>query len=86
MKKGKIIALVLFCTALFFSTSSCTVLVPVNNGQHKGWFKNPRNPHNPKHRQTIKPFKSRGAHYVIITEDQNNGKKKGKKYGKNKKK
>jgi hypothetical protein len=30
-----------------FSTSSC--VVKKDNGKHKGWFKNPNNPHNPAH-------------------------------------
>lgn len=86
MRRGKILALFLFCILLFFSTSSCTVLMPANNGQHKGWFKNPRNPHNPRYHKTIKPFKSDTKHVIIINDNNNKSKKKAKKNGKHKKK
>jgi len=45
---GKLIILLL-STALVFNLTSCLVLVPKDNGKHKGWYKNPKNPHNPKH-------------------------------------
>jgi hypothetical protein len=47
MRTLKKIAILLLCTGLLFSTSSCVVLVKKDNGKHKGWFKNPNNSHNP---------------------------------------
>lgn len=33
-----------------FSTTSCVVfLEKKDNGKHKGWYKNPKNPHHPGH-------------------------------------
>jgi hypothetical protein len=52
--------------------SSCAVFVGPkhDNGKHKGWYKNPNNPHNPAHGTTQPgPPKSNGN---------GNGKKKGK--------
>lgn len=36
---------------ILFSAASCLVLVNPkhDNGKHKGWYKNPNNPHNPAH-------------------------------------
>jgi hypothetical protein len=40
--------------SIFFAAniSSCTVTYTRHhdNGKHKGWFKNPKNPHNPAHK------------------------------------
>jgi len=41
-----VIILLIFCTGLLFSTTSCVVLVKEDRGRHNGWFKNPKNPHN----------------------------------------
>jgi hypothetical protein len=52
MKKIIKITLLLLCTGLFISLTSCAVLVPApkkDNGKHKGWYKNSNNPHNPRH-------------------------------------
>ena len=32
-------------TAILFTAESCVVLVKEDNGKHKGWYKNPHNPH-----------------------------------------
>jgi hypothetical protein len=32
---------------LLCSFSSCLVVTKTDNGKHKGWYKNPHNPHNP---------------------------------------
>jgi hypothetical protein len=47
MKPFKTIATLLLCMGLLFSSTSCVVLVKKDNGKHKGWYKNPNNPHNP---------------------------------------
>jgi hypothetical protein len=47
MKKIKALILLLaFCSGLLISSTSCVVLVKEDNGRHRGWFKNPKNPHN----------------------------------------
>ncbi len=47
MKKLKSIAILFLLTAFLFGTSSCLVVHTKDNGKHKGWFKNSKNPHNP---------------------------------------
>lgn len=57
MKTFRTLALHVLCVGFLFSITSCAVLiVPDNgrqatykhdNGNHYGWFKNPKNPHNP---------------------------------------
>lgn len=38
----------LFLTLLILATSSCVIVQPKHdNGKHKGWYKNPNNPHHP---------------------------------------
>jgi ABC-type oligopeptide transport system substrate-binding subunit len=59
MKRFKTIAVLLLCMGFLFSTTSCVVLVKENNGKHKGWFKNPNNPHHP---YSTNPGKSKGNH------------------------
>jgi hypothetical protein len=47
MKSLKAISL-MFLTVILFNLTSCLVLTPAsNNGKHKGWYKNPNNPHHP---------------------------------------
>ena len=57
MKTFKTIATLLLCLVLLFGVTSCVVLVKKDNGRHKGWFKNPNNPHNP---YSTNPGKSKG--------------------------
>ena len=52
----KIVAIVL-CIGLLSGATSCVVFVKRDNGNHKGWFKNPNNPHNP---MSTNPGKSKG--------------------------
>ena len=47
MKTLRIVALLVFCICFLFSTTSCAVFVIKDNGKHKGWYKNPNNPHHP---------------------------------------
>jgi hypothetical protein len=46
MKNLRVLTLIVFCTAAIFNSSSC-ISVKKDNGKHKGWFKNPNNPHHP---------------------------------------
>ncbi|CAN5533890.1 hypothetical protein BH10BAC1_BH10BAC1_20850 [soil metagenome] len=57
IKTIKISSAMLLCSVLLLSTSSCFVSVSENNGHHKGWYKNSKNPHNPS---TTNPGKSKG--------------------------
>lgn len=41
----KISLFLLFSTAL--SLNSCVITTHKDNGKHKGWYKNKKNPHNP---------------------------------------
>lgn len=55
-------ALLLIFTLLLGSTS-CIVFHPIDNGGHKGWYKNRNNPHNPNTTNpghTGNPGKSKG--------------------------
>jgi hypothetical protein len=45
---------------LLLGTQSCIVLNKKDNGKHKGWYKNKKNPHNPKHNNSKK---NKNAHY-----------------------
>jgi len=53
---GKIVMLTA-CLGFMLNLSSCVVYVKKDNGKHKGWYKNPNNPHNP---QTTNPGKAKG--------------------------
>ena len=57
MKKVKLFAVVIMSAGLLLGTSSCFIAVSKDNGQHKGWYKNPNNPHNPN---TTNPGKAKG--------------------------
>jgi hypothetical protein len=60
MKHIRILA-ILMCCGILLNTTSC-VTVRKDNGKHKGWFKNPNNPHNPAHtsKAAAKPAKAKG--------------------------
>jgi hypothetical protein len=47
MKVLKSIAILAVSSALLFSQASCVVVHTKDNGKHKGWRKNPNNPHHP---------------------------------------
>lgn len=59
MKKMKIIMILVLCTGLLLNATSCLVFVNKDNGKHKGWYKNPNNPHHPN---STNPGKSKGKH------------------------
>jgi hypothetical protein len=56
MKILKITLITLLLSFIISSGTSC-VAYRKDNGKHKGWFKNPNNPHNPN---TTNPGKSKG--------------------------
>ena len=39
---------ILLCTLLLFGATGCYTTGKKDNGNHKGWYKNTNNPHNPK--------------------------------------
>ena len=45
MKYSRIIFFIFLFAAFMFTAESCVVLVKENNGNHKGWYKNPQNHH-----------------------------------------
>jgi ABC-type oligopeptide transport system substrate-binding subunit len=47
MKTLKAFAIIVLCSGLLFGSTSCAVFITENSDQHKGWFKNPNNPHHP---------------------------------------
>lgn len=47
MKKLKSYSPLFLLTLGLFYISSCIVVPAGNNGRHRGWYKNPNNPHNP---------------------------------------
>lgn len=49
MKPLKAISLIVLPLILLVSSQSCLVLYKKDNGKHKGWYKNKKNPHNPKY-------------------------------------
>jgi hypothetical protein len=55
--KLEVVAILVFCLGLLFSTTSCAVFVNDNNGKHKGWYKNSNNPHHPN---STNPGKAKG--------------------------
>ncbi len=57
MKPFRTVIILALCAGLLFSVTSCTVFVKKDNGKHKGWFKNPNNPHN---QDSTNPGKSKG--------------------------
>jgi hypothetical protein len=58
---GKI-ASALICIFFAVNISSCTITHSHRHdrGKHKGWFKNPKNPHNPGHKPGSNPGKGNG--------------------------
>jgi hypothetical protein len=55
MKAFSKILAIFICMSFLFSTTSCVVFRPKDQGKHKGWYKNRHNPHNPN---TNNPGKS----------------------------
>jgi hypothetical protein len=54
----KVAIMALFIQALF-SMTSCFVVLPQDQGNHNGWYKNSNNPHNPL---STNPGHSKGKH------------------------
>lgn len=48
MKTVRLYTVLLIGLVFMFSTTSCFVVVSKDNGKHKGWYKNPKNPHHPR--------------------------------------
>lgn len=49
MKSLKLVSVSILLFMFLLSTTSCVSLQRIDNGHHKGWFKNTKNPHNPHH-------------------------------------
>lgn len=47
MRTGKVIMTMILNVSLCLGMMSCIVVHKHDNGKHKGWFKNPNNPHHP---------------------------------------
>lgn len=60
MKTVRLFTALIVGVVFMFSTSSCFVFVNKDNGHHKGWYKNPNNPHHPKSTNPGKAGKSNG--------------------------
>lgn len=58
MKQFKSIAILIMLTAFLFSASSCVVLRK-DNGKHKGWFKNKKNPQKKIYKKSTKDIKKK---------------------------
>ncbi len=57
-KKIKYFLIIFLILAVCYCFSSCAVIVRKDSGKHKGWFKNPKNPHHPLHKpDVVKPPK-----------------------------
>ncbi len=59
MKYFRAFLLLALIAGFLFTGISCAVIVKSNNGNHKGWYKNPNNPHHP---QSSNPGISVGKH------------------------
>jgi len=46
MKTPQKIAIIVLSILFILSLTSCAVFVKHDNGKHKGWYKNNKNPHN----------------------------------------
>lgn len=57
MKNFRPVILMIVYLAFLFCSTSCVVFSKGDNGRHKGWQKNPNNPH---HQNSTKPGKSKG--------------------------
>jgi hypothetical protein len=59
MKKIRGFQILFLCIFLASVASSCMVLHTKDNGKHKGYYKNPKNPHNENY---MDQGKSKGNH------------------------
>lgn len=59
MKQFKSIAILIMLTAFLFSASSCVVLRKKDNGKHKGWFKDKKNPQKKIYKKPTKGVKKK---------------------------
>jgi hypothetical protein len=53
------------CTRQTTVVNRSTTVVKKDNGKHKGWYKNPNNPHHPSH--------NRGSTVVVVNQNNGNG-------------
>ena len=53
MKTLKNILIIFLILTVCYCFSSCAVIVRKDSGKHKGWFKNPKNPHHPLHKPAV---------------------------------
>jgi hypothetical protein len=66
MKILKLFSALVLSTGLMIGVNSCSVhIFKKDSGKHKGWYKNPNNPHhpnttNPGHTKSPKPPKAKG--------------------------
>lgn len=60
MKTIRLFTTLMIGIVFLFSTSSCFVYVDKDNGKHRGWYKNPNNPHHPQSTKPAKVGKSNG--------------------------
>lgn len=60
MKIFKTISIMSLSVFLVINLTSCFIVLEKENGKHKGWYKNPNNPHHP---ETTNPGKSKGSHH-----------------------
>jgi hypothetical protein len=47
MNHLKFIARIFLPLYILLMVTSCVMVMPANNGNHEGWYKNPNNPHHP---------------------------------------
>jgi hypothetical protein len=55
MKTIRTVVILLLCLGFLLSVNSCVVFLRKDNGNHKGWYKNQNNPHNPYSTNKGKP-------------------------------
>ena len=60
MKALKLVFVSVLMLMFLISTNSCVTLQKTDNGLHKGWFKNTKNPHNPNYSKTKNHEKAKG--------------------------
>ena len=82
MKTIRLFALLLLCTGLFFSISSCAVTVRGDNGRHGGSHHHSNNPHQT---YNTNPGEANGSHNNSNNPHNNNSTNPGKSKGSDKK-
>lgn len=59
MKTFNTILIIALSFFFVINITSCFVVYEKDNGKHKGWYKNPNNPHHPN---STNPGKAKGKH------------------------